>query len=50
MEQFEIGQTTQSDKFFRDHPKYWPAFDHVMEIGNVVFGRSYKPKNRLEVF
>lgn len=46
--EFEFGHTTQSDQFFRDHARYLPVFEHLPNISNTVFGRSYAPKSRVE--
>jgi hypothetical protein len=48
MEFIEFGQTTKSDHFFREHPRFLPTFEHLLRISNAIFGRSYTPMNRLE--
>jgi hypothetical protein len=45
---FEFGQTTQLDTFFDRNPKFYSAFERLMTLTNKCFGRSFKPKNRVE--
>jgi hypothetical protein len=44
----EFGETKASYDFFERHPKFYPAFRRLMDLGNRVFGRVSKPKDRLE--
>jgi hypothetical protein len=46
--EFEFGETAQSEAFFDRNPKFMPAFEAVMTLGNICFGRAMKPTNRAE--
>jgi len=46
--EFDFGTTKASEAFFDRHPKFYPTFEHLMGLGNKVFGRESLPKNPLE--
>lgn len=47
-ETFEFGETDASEAFLNRHPKFFPAFERLMVVGNKCFGRAPTPKSRAE--
>jgi len=45
--EFDFGTTKASEAFFDRHPAFYPTFERLMDLGNRVFGRPSKAKNRL---
>jgi Family of unknown function (DUF5677) len=46
--EFEFGETRESEAFFDRNPKFMAAFERLMHLANVCFGRERKPRNRVE--
>src|SRR5712691_11597100 len=45
---FEFGQTDQNKAFFDRHPKFYPAFERLMDLANKCFGRASGAKNHAQ--
>src|SRR6185295_13360109 len=45
---FDFGETEASYSFLQRHPKFLPAFERLMAVGNKCYGREPKPRNRAE--
>jgi len=45
---FEFGQTDQNKAFFDRHPKFYPAFERLMDLANKCFGRTSGAKDHAQ--
>lgn len=48
MTTFEFSETPQTEAFFARHPKFYPAFERLMDLANRCFARASGAKNHAQ--